>query len=159
MHLRLRRPNGSHTVDTVISPAGADAIRPEVGIDGEGDVFVSWESTDGVDTRTYLRVKSASGTLGALVPVSPATGSSTEPHLAVEPGGRAFVTYTRGATIFGRARSTTGALSGVADMTGGPDTIFSQSMSLDGADRRSSPGRAGGTTTAPWPARARRRVI
>ena len=68
MHLRLRRPNGAYTVETVISPAGADASAVEVGIDDAGDAFVSWVSTDRRDTRTYLRVKSAStGALGSLL--------------------------------------------------------------------------------------------
>jgi hypothetical protein len=132
VHLRLRRPNGTFTVDTIVSPSGADATRPEVGIDDAGDAFVSWESTDGGATRSYLRVKSAAGTLGSLLAVSPATGQNTEPHLAVEPGGRAFVTWLSADTIFGRARSTTGALSGTADMSGGPVSFFDQSVSLDG---------------------------
>ena len=137
VHMRLRRADGTFTTDTTISPAGADATAPEVGIDTAGDAFVTWQANDGTTTRTYLRVKSGrTGSLGSVLPVSPATGTNIEPHLAVEPGGRAFMTWTTGGQISGRARSTSGGLSGPVPLADtGASGVDEESLSLDGSGR------------------------
>jgi hypothetical protein len=135
LHLRLRRANGNFTINTIVSQAGVTVFNPEVGIDNAGNAFVSWGANVGGVNRTFMRRKSSTGTLGAITSVSPATGDNTNPHLAVEPGGRAYMTWMAGGQINGRARSTTGALSSPVALSGAAGVVFDDSVSLDASGR------------------------
>jgi hypothetical protein len=140
LHLRLRRANGLFTVDTIVSQASTNVFSPEVGIDDAGDAFVSWGANVGGVNRTFMRRKSSTGTLGVITSVSPTTGNNVQPHLAVEPGGRAYMTWIADGgpgneTVNGRARSTTGALSTPLTLSGAPAELVDDSVSLAGSGK------------------------
>lgn len=134
LHLRLRRANGSFVSPQIISQAGTDVYSIEIGIDNAGDVFVSWGAVFNGANRTFLRVRNgASGALSPIQSISPGTGTFIQPHMAVEPAGKAFLTYVSsgasGERVFGRLRSAAGVLSAAAAFSG-TSTIIESSVAL-----------------------------
>ena len=124
--IRMRTAAGQLLATSTVSPAGAGASQPDVGVDDAGNAIVSWEE-DGEPTRTMMRVRRANGTFGPVTVVS--TGSFSErPQLAVEPGGRAFFTWIEHLSggdqlVRGRARDAAGALSAPVTLSGTAGTI------------------------------------
>ncbi len=83
-----------------LSPRGAVSNWPEVAADDDGDAAVVWEQ----DGAVVVRRISASGAVGPLLTISgPRAGN---PSVAVEPTGRALVSWTeyRNETYLARAR-------------------------------------------------------
>lgn len=122
LHMRLRRANGTFTTNRVISPTGVDVFSHAVGIDAAGNAFATWGANVGGVNRIFMRVLNGStGALGPLIAVSPGTGNNQEPRIAVEPSGRALVIYRNfgpgGQQVFGRFRSSTGAVSGIKTLS------------------------------------------
>jgi hypothetical protein len=122
MHLRLRRANGAFTTNRTISQSGVTVFSPAVGIDAAGNAYAAWGANVGGVNRIFMRVMNGStGALSSVISVSPSTGNNQDPHIAVEPSGRALVVYRNfgsgGQQIFGRFRSAAGALSGIKTLS------------------------------------------
>jgi hypothetical protein len=140
VHLRTRTPTGTVSPDTVVSQDRLDAGQPEIALDAAGDVFVSWGLTDsGGNDRTFLRVRSAAGTLGPVERISPEHGHFKQPHVAVTASGDAFLLWVvdGGAdqrAVAGRARTAGGALGPVVTLSGAPAPMsLTTSLALSGA--------------------------
>lgn len=139
LHLRTRSAAGAFGSNATISPAGVDVFSPAVGIDGAGNVIAVWGANVGGVNRIFMRVKSAGGAYGSVVPVSATTGNFQDPRLAVESGGRAYIAYRNfesgGQTILGRARSTTGTLGTTVALSGVPGPTAAPAVSLDSSGK------------------------
>jgi hypothetical protein len=137
-HMRVRLPGGTMTKDTTVSQEHINVTNVRVGIDAAGDAYVSWEAMSGADARTFLRVRSAGGTLGPVERISPEHGDFRSPHLAVEPGGRAVMIWTAFGpggveSLQGRARDAAGTLGPVVTFWTGIGFLSSTAVSLNGA--------------------------
>ena len=83
-----------------LSAAGQDAGGPQLAGDSTGRATVVWARFDGTVNRIQSRPIAADGTLGSTRTLSAVGPEVSEPHVAVDPTGRAAV-------IWGRASDTT----------------------------------------------------
>ncbi|MEH1057235.1 hypothetical protein V6U89_18785 [Micromonospora sp. CPCC 206171] len=85
---RIVPANGSMDSIKTLSPLGSSSSWPDAASDDDGDSAVVWEQ----DGLVVGRRVSATGSLGTLQTI--ATWSAINPSVAVEPTGRALVTWT-----------------------------------------------------------------
>ena len=80
-----------------LSPAGQDALDPQVAVAADGSATVAWRRYDGSAYRVQARRIAADGTtLGDVVDLSAAGQPAFAPQLAVAADGSATVTWYRG---------------------------------------------------------------
>jgi hypothetical protein len=150
-----------------LSDAGQDAFTPQVAVEGGGDAVFTWTRFDGANNRIQTRARSATGTLSAVQTLSSSGRSASAPQVAVDGGGDAVFTWTRfdGANNRAqtRARSATGTLSAVQDLSaagqnamlpqvaveGGGDAVFTWVRSDGMNDRAQARERSAGGTLSP----------
>lgn len=78
-----------------LSTAGADASKPDVGVDADGDAVFAWQKSDGTHTRIQERALAAAGTLSVTRTNSAAGGDATAARVAVDPDGDSVATWQR----------------------------------------------------------------
>jgi hypothetical protein len=83
------------TAPITLSAPGQDAVNPQVAVDNAGDAAFTWERFDGRHERVQARVRSASGTLHAIEPLSAHGQDASHPQVAVDSDGRAFFVWER----------------------------------------------------------------
>ena len=97
-----------------LSPAGGAANSTRVAIDADGDAVVVWTRLDGTHPRVQARRISAAGALGPVRTLSLAGQTATNPELAVDGDGDAYIVWYRsdvgGLQVYGRALSAAGAV-------------------------------------------------
>lgn len=110
-----------------LSPLGSSSAWPQVAADDDGDAAVVWQQ----DSVVMGRRVSASGGLGALQRISSGTGIT--PSVAVEPTGRALVTWTEygGGSYMAKARyfAPDGTLG--PELTLGPSSVDQPAVAVD----------------------------
>ena len=110
---RSRTPAPSGPVHT-LSPAGGAANSTRVAVDADGDAVVVWTRLDGTHPRVQARRISAAGALGPVRTLSLAGQTATNPELAVDGDGDAYIVWYRsdvgGLQVYGRALSSAGAV-------------------------------------------------
>ncbi|HEX3265253.1 MAG TPA: hypothetical protein VHR16_06250 [Candidatus Limnocylindrales bacterium] len=96
-HVQLRRRTTSASLSAVqtISPTGQPASHPQLAIDANGNLLATWVRYDGASWRAQLRMRTPSGTLGAVKTLSPAGVSASDPQAAFDPGRNAIVVWSR----------------------------------------------------------------
>lgn len=95
VQIRTRSAAGTFSSVQTVSPAGFDAHWPAVAIDAGGNALVAWQGHDGTFFRVRARTRSAGGSLGPMQTLSPAGEAGWSPRIAMEPTGRAIVTWYR----------------------------------------------------------------
>ena len=137
---RARSAGGVLSAVQTLSPAGQDAFEPEVAIDDTGRAVFVWERSDGTNIRVQTRARSAGGVLSAVQTISPAGADAIRSRVEVDADGDAVYTWQRpggGGTqlVQGRARSSTGVLSSVKDLSPVAAFSFSPDVAVtDGGD-------------------------
>jgi hypothetical protein len=119
-----------------LSSAGQSASAPQVAVDADGDAVFTWQRFDGANTRTQTRARSAAGTLSAVQDLSAAGQNAGLPQVAVRRTGAAVFTWVRsdGANdrTQTRARSASGTLSAVQDLSYPGRSAFNPQVAVDG---------------------------
>ena len=95
VQLRRRSASGNLSPIQTLSAAGQDAVDPGVAVDADGNAFVVWDRFDGANQRIQLRRRSASGKLGPIRTLSAAGQDASDPQIAVDLKGNAFVIWNR----------------------------------------------------------------
>jgi hypothetical protein len=70
-------------------------LSRRVAVDPDGDAVFTWVRSDGTNDRVETRTLSATGTLSAVQTLSSAGQDASDPQVAVDADGDAFVTWTR----------------------------------------------------------------
>jgi hypothetical protein len=90
-----------------LSDSAQDARTPQVGVDQNGNAVYVWAHYDGTSAefpnpatdpraccfRIEARTRTAGGTLGAVKSISIAGKNATQPQVAVDPSGNAYITW------------------------------------------------------------------
>ncbi len=92
---RARSAAGNLGTLQTLSPSGNITAIPEVAVDTDGDAVFTWQHSDGTNTRTQARARSAGGTLSAVQTLSGAGQNAVGTQVAVDAGGDAIVTWQR----------------------------------------------------------------
>jgi hypothetical protein len=120
-----------------LSAAGQDAHDPQVAVDPDGDAVFTWRRFDGSDWRIQAQARSATGTLSAVQDLSEAGQDAFDPQVAVDPDGDAVFTWRRfdGSDwrVQARARSATGTLSAVQDLSDPGRNALEPQVAVDDA--------------------------
>jgi len=97
-----------------LSAAGGAANSPRVAVDADGDALCVWTRLDGTHPRVQARQISSAGAVGPVRTLSRAGQTATNPEVAIDGDGDAYVVWYRsdvGALqVFGRAISAAGAV-------------------------------------------------
>lgn len=126
----------------VLSAGSQNADTPKVAVDADGDAVVVWQRFDGTSVRIQARARSAGGTLGAVLILSPAGHSASAPRVAVDSVGDALVVWQRPdgtgpcgingcPKIQGIARSAGGTLGPVLTLSNTPRGGSSPEVAVD----------------------------
>jgi hypothetical protein len=118
-YLRVRRPTGTFSAATSVSPSTDFASEPRLVVDADGRAFATW-LVDGTLLRG--RARTAAGTLSAPVTLSGVSGELDPAHaLALDADGNALVAWSK--TLSGerrvqaRTRTPTGKLGAIATLS------------------------------------------
>ncbi len=90
---RGRSAAGALSPLQTLSAAGQDANRPQVDTDANGDAVFTWHRFDGSVFRVQARARSAAGVLSPPQNVSANGLSSSNPQVAMDPGGDAVLAW------------------------------------------------------------------
>ena len=119
---RARSAAGVFSPIQTISPTGASASRPHVGVSpATGDAVYVWEGFDGSHLRATTRTRSAAGVLSAVQPISAAGQNAVAPEVAVDPNGNAVYAWERSdgtnTRIQARSRTAAGVFSAIQTLS------------------------------------------
>jgi hypothetical protein len=137
MRIQARERPAAGTPSPVVdlSPTGQDARFPQVDVDNTGDAVFVWERFDGTNWRIQAGARSATGLLTAVQTISRSGQDARNPQVAVDPDGDAVITWQRfdgtNRRIQAVARSATGALSAVQDISKGGRDAFEPQVAVD----------------------------
>jgi hypothetical protein len=81
VHAAFRAPGGSFAGDQTISPAGRDAVAPQISIDSAGKAIAVWYAFDGTTDRILASVRQANSTFGTAVSISAPGVEAYEPRI------------------------------------------------------------------------------
>jgi hypothetical protein len=85
---RARTAGGTLSPIQEISPAGTEAVWPDIAVDADGDAVFIWDRNG-----AEVRARSAAGALGAIRTLSPAGRWVYRPQVAVNASGDAAATW------------------------------------------------------------------
>ena len=93
--VRSRNRNGSlDAIERITATTAYRFAPPAVGLSTSGNAVIAWNRLNSDSTRTVqARVRSASGALGPILTVSPASVDVAPPKLGVDANGDAFVAW------------------------------------------------------------------
>jgi len=140
---RARSAAGTLGAVQLVSPAGQNAMAPQVGIDSTGDAVLTWARSDGTNTLVQARGRSAAGTLGTVQTLSGAGQNAVAPQVAVDANGDALVVWGRfdGTTQCGglpgclriqtRSRSASGTLGTVQTLSAAGQSATEPQVGID----------------------------
>jgi hypothetical protein len=98
-------------------------LDPHVAVDANGSALFTWRRFDGTNWRIQARARSAAGALGTIQNLSAAGQSANSAQVAVDTQGDAVFTWRRfdgtNWRVQARARSATGVLSPIQNLSGG----------------------------------------
>ena len=114
-----------------LSPATANALNPQVGVDDSGNAVFVWHQVSGEDSLIKIRARSAAGVLGATQTLSAPREDAFGPQIGVDADGDAVVTWYRSdgtnQRVQSRGRSASGALGVIQTLSAaGEDVIHPQ---------------------------------
>jgi hypothetical protein len=136
---RFRAASGALGRILTLSAPGADAMRPELAMDADGNATIVWQRQDGVAWRIEAVTRFASGRFGPVQTLSPDRGSSDYPQLALDSRGRALVVWQHyngtDLRIQLRRRSPTGKRSRVQVLSPAGHNSTQAAVAVDHLDR------------------------
>jgi hypothetical protein len=128
--MRVRSATGVLSPVHVISNTARAAFGPVVAIEPNGRALVTWQAPDASVSRIRVRALSAGGVLGATQTVSDPGQDASQPHLAIDPDGRALVTWQRFDGTSDRVQARTRSAAGVL---GPVETVSPAGVSAEGS--------------------------
>ncbi len=90
-----RPPGGSFGAPVNLSPAGNDAINPQVAASPDGTVTVVWQRFNGIHDVVQASTRAPGGTFGPPTDLSALGGQAGSPQLAASPDGTVTVVWQR----------------------------------------------------------------
>jgi len=113
---------GTYSSPIDLSDAGSDAAAPQVAVDDNGNTVVTWQRSDGTNTRIQAVVISDNGTVGSVTTLSDSGQNATDPQVEVDDNGMAIVVWQRldGSKVRVQSRTVTlsnGLLGSVATLS------------------------------------------
>ncbi|HXH81238.1 PKD domain-containing protein [Nocardioides sp.] len=91
-----RPPGGVWSAPFTISPAGQDAIRPQIAANPEGTVAIVWHQSDGVTDRIQAQIRLASGLIAMPVTLASAAQDDVgDRQVAVDAEGNATAVWNK----------------------------------------------------------------
>ena len=113
-----------------ISPAGSDAIEPEVAVDPDGDAVYTWTNDQPTFDQIQARARTAAGALSPTQDISPQSMAADSSAVAVDDSGDAIISWGDApAGIEGiqtRARSAAGVLGPVQPVSPPANAVLSR---------------------------------
>jgi hypothetical protein len=132
---RARSAAGVLSAVQTLSVAGQDATLPQVAVDTNGDAVLTWQRSDGTNSRIQARGRSAAGALGPLQTLSPAGQDAFDPQVAIDSDGDAVLTWRRSdgtnSRVQARGRSAAAVLSAVQTLSPAGQDAFSPQVAVD----------------------------
>jgi hypothetical protein len=121
-----------------LSRAGENARFPQVAIEPtSGDSIVTWQRSDGTNTRVQARTRSAAGALGSVQNLSEPGQNASFPVVGVTPNGRSVFAWQRSdgtnTRIQTRARNAAGVLSPVQTVSAAGQNASEPAIGVDGS--------------------------
>jgi hypothetical protein len=134
--LRTLSADGTLTPTQVLSPAGASVFDPRVAVDSDGDAMVVWWGVVPGSSVPYFRVqartRTAGGTLGERLTLSPPTSSAGGARVDMDPAGDAVIGWIQGSSVAeARTRSAAGVLTSATPLSNSGSGFGSGADSLD----------------------------
>jgi hypothetical protein len=130
-HISVRQPGGSFEPDTELAPVISTVA--EVGVDGGGDIVVSYRDDGSPQHVTVMRRAAGSGAFGPPVGVSPDSHTTLTNHqLEVDEAGHAALTWTTNNRVWA-AYAPPGGAFGAADDLGAFTNAAAPEAAIDAA--------------------------
>ncbi len=123
-----------------LSGAGLSAIRPQVAVDASGRATVTWQRSDGINTRIQSVRLAADGTPGPVHTLSAFGQDAVDPQVAIDSTGRATITWERSDGSNQRIQSTRLNVDGTPGpfyyiLSGAGQDAIEPQVAIDGSDR------------------------
>ncbi len=117
---RVLYPDGTRSAVYSLSASGGDALDPDVAIDPDGDVYLSWTRWDGSNYLVQTQILRADGTTGLTHTISDAGENAYGPEVAVDDQGDAVIAFYRSDGVNRRVQA---VKMSPADTVGTPETL------------------------------------
>lgn len=131
-----RSAGGAFSAPFALSEGGADATQPQVAVSAGGGAVAVWRRAVGRDQRVQASIRPPGGSFGPGVDLSAPGADALDPRLAMDPSGRAVVTWWRSDASDPRIQAVTragGAFSAPADVSERGTVTAEPRAALDGA--------------------------